>query len=185
MRPAAKLPSRLNAAADHAIAELIDRPYPRWRSFFGGVMLLIVEVALMAFLGLSIWRLGSAFVLGDYIGLPFIANGLALLTCLLAFGHAGLSACFPKPEVLFRRALESHTQKAWESVIGEMKASLNVFSTQVEALHIEGTRFSQALNDEINRCNIAPGSPSEADNLFGKAANAPVEMAVVAKRRVP
>jgi energy-coupling factor transporter ATP-binding protein EcfA2 len=148
----AAVPARLGAVVDQVATAILARPFGRVRALLGRIVLTGMEVLLSAFLGLVVWRLGTAFVVADYLGVGFVAHTLALFGCLVFLGYVVVSWCFPRPEQRFRRQLESRLSAAWDSLVDEIARMASDFLAEVTQLHRQGQQLLQALNAEIRAC---------------------------------
>ena len=143
------VPARLAAPVEQVAIVLLDRPFGRVRAVLGRVVIVVLELLLSAFLGLVVWRLGTTFVVGDYLGVGFVAHVLALFGCLVFLGYGAVSWCFPRPEQRFRRQLESRLGATWDGLVGELARLSADFLAEIKQLHRQGQQIVQALNAEI------------------------------------
>lgn len=169
------VPTRLAIAVDRAAAELLDRPFGRLRYALGVGVMAVMELLLTAFLLLVVWRLGMAFVWADYLGVVFVVNAMTLLGFILLFGYAALSCCFPRPELLWRRKLETCQHSAWDQVMDQMESTAADFLAEFDQLHQQGQEMMQALTTAISACSLSQDtSPVEGEaetrRLFAQAA---------------
>ena len=104
-------------------------------------VLTAVELSLAGFLGLTLYRLGEAFVTANYLGGPFFATTGGLLFGLLVGGHVAMACCFPNAEGMFRRRLEQSVRAAWLAAVAEAEATAAKYLDETERLHQEGVRF--------------------------------------------
>jgi hypothetical protein len=158
------IPTRLAAPVDRVAMMLLERPFGRVRAALGRVVMGVMELLLSAFLGLVVWRLGAAFVVGKYLGVGFVAHVLALFGCLVFLGYVAVSWCFPRPEQRFRRQLESQLGAAWDGIVDELARLTADFLAEIKQLHRQGQQIVQALNAEIHACGPAlPDLPAAHD----------------------
>jgi hypothetical protein len=150
------VPARLGAVVDQVATAVLARPFGRVRAVLGRMVLAGMELLLSAFLGLVVWRLGTAFVVADYLGVGFVAHTMALFGCLIFLGYVALSWCFPRPAHRFRRQLESQLSAAWDSLVDEIARRVADFLAEITQLHRQGQQIMQALNAEIRACGPEP-----------------------------
>jgi hypothetical protein len=149
---AGAIPARLAASVDQVAMVLLERPFGRMRAALGRVIMVVLDLLLSAFLGLVVWRLGTAFVAGDYLGVGFVAHVLALFGCLVFLGYGAVSWCFPRPEQRFRRQLEARFGAAWDGIVDELARLTAGLLAEIKQLHRQGQQIVPALNAEIRAC---------------------------------
>ena len=170
---AASLRPDLAEASDKAVVELVAKPSGSLRRLLGIAALTILECALASVLLMSVWRLGWSFFTANYLGSPFVANLVALLIGLLLIGHVTLSVCFPRPEHLLRRQLETRLRATWEDLINGLERTATDYLDATGTLHDEGKTFAQKISNEIIKSSSTSSELAEdataVDPLFARS----------------
>jgi hypothetical protein len=168
------VPSRLATAVDQTAAALLDRPFGRLRYACGVMVMALLELLLTVFLCVVVWRLGTAFVWADYLGVIFVINAMALLGCIILCGYVLLSWCFPRPEQLCRRKLESALNTAWDQAIDDMENTAMDFLVELKQLSRQGAQIMQTVTEAIDACHppadsLPAENASQTERLFARA----------------
>jgi hypothetical protein len=141
---------------------------PSFRRFAGIFALSVIEILLTLVLIITLWRVGSGFVLGDYATGTLIVNAAALIIVLLFLGQSAANLFFPPLQAQLRKAVLSRTEAlidwAWDR-------SAAAFAQQVEAamqLRQQGRELLLAI-DGILQSSLQRTEANEmVEHLFGQ-----------------
>jgi hypothetical protein len=140
---------------------------PSFRRFAGIFALSVIEMLLTLVLIITLWRVGSGFVLGDYVTGTLIVNVAALIIVLLFLGQSAANLFFPPLQAQLRKAVVRRTEtlidRAWDR-------STAAFAQQLKAavrLRQQGRELLSAI-DEILQSSLQRTEANEKiDHLFG------------------
>jgi hypothetical protein len=161
---------QLNVLPAETEADLTERAMrPSFRRFAGIFALSVVEILLTLVLIITLWRIGSGFVLGDYATGTLIANAAALIVVLLFLGQSAANLFFPSLQtqlrkVVFRRT-ENLIDRAWDH-------SAAAFARQLDAaahLRQQGRELLLAIDGILESSLQRSEENEEVRHLFGEA----------------
>jgi energy-coupling factor transporter ATP-binding protein EcfA2 len=149
---------------------------PSLRRWAGTALLFTVEALLFLVLLIALWRIGSGFVLGNYLPAALLVNALALIVALILIGQLVASFFFPALQERLRRAVaaraESLIDEAWRRAQGALTEQLDAAARLTRQGHelledIEGVIRSLVRRDEAGAGGVerlfGEGAPSAAD----------------------
>ena len=164
-RDLAALPARVEA---DVLAASLRAKFRRGLARF---WLGLVEAAVAAVLGLTLYRLASDFVVGRYEPFALLVSAGAIVGLLAAFGQAGVRLLLPSPAA---RIAAAARQRAAQRLAAAGEALGGVFAEQVEAalrLRDTGTTLLAAIDRETDALADEEAEDPTAARLF--AAEAP------------
>jgi energy-coupling factor transporter ATP-binding protein EcfA2 len=149
---------------------------PSLRRWAGTALLFTVEALLFLVLLIALWRIGSGFVLGNYLPAALLLNALALIVALILIGQLVASFFFPALRERLRRVVatraESLIDEAWRRAQGALAEQLDTAARLTRQGHelledIEGVIRSLVRRDEAEADGVerlfGEGAPSMAD----------------------
>ena len=168
----ATLSPRVGSSIRMALAEAVEQPYSRARRVTGIAVLVLIELALTGVLGLAAWRLINGFWSKDYVNGSFVTNLLMLITLVVFVGMMGLTASFPRPEVVVLSRLEGRLRQLWAAFVGELKSTAQEFASTTQRLLTDGESIKEAINAELRELAPRVGDGDDdfdaVDKLFGQ-----------------
>ncbi|HJU20274.1 MAG TPA: hypothetical protein VJ770_27795, partial [Stellaceae bacterium] len=103
---------------------------PSLRRWAGAALLFAIEALLSLVLLVALWRIGSGFVLGNYLSGALLLNALALIVALLLIGQLAANLFFPALREHLRRAVAQRAEGLIDASWREARAAL---AEQMEA----------------------------------------------------
>ena len=141
---------------------------PSFRRFAGIFALSVIEILLTLVLIITLWRVGSGFVLGDYATGTLIVNAAALIIVLLFLGQSAANLFFPPLQAQLRKAVlrrtETFIDRAWDR-------SAAAFAQQLEAavqLRQQGRELLSAIDGILRPRFSGPMRTKRSQHLFGR-----------------
>ena len=170
----ALLATRLALMPSTVEADLLSETgKPSIRRFTGVAALLGVEALLSAVLALSIWRVGTGFVLAEYTSGPMLLSSTALIAFFIFFGHILASVFFPSLRNRFRAELQQRTDAlvhiAWQNA----EYILHEHVEAVSRLDRDGHEFLQTIDRIIQSVAKPLNDQPKVDQLFSDETSPP------------
>ena len=141
---------------------------PSFRRFAGIFALSVIEILLTLVLVITLWRVGSGFVLGDYATGILIVNAAALIIVLLFLGQSATNLFFPPLQAQLRKAVlrrsETLIDRAWDR-------SAVAFAQQLEAamqLRQQGRELLLAIDGILKASLQRTDANEKVQHLFGQ-----------------
>jgi hypothetical protein len=183
------LQERLGSVVAEAEAQVIAESVRlSVRRFLGFAALYAVEAALVAVLILTLYRIGSGFMAGNYVTGDLLTNAAALMIALLLVGQVLGNLFFPPLQARLRRVV---LQRAGHLIDDAWQHAQAAFTAQLQAadqLAQEGRLLMSAIDGMVSTLAPLATGDSSVHRLFGEAGAAvePVEPALrtPARRRV-
>jgi energy-coupling factor transporter ATP-binding protein EcfA2 len=165
---ASQLQQRLGSVVAEAEAQVIAESVRlSVRRFFGYAALYAVELALVAVLGLTLYRIGMGFVAGDYVTGALLTNAVALMIALLFVGQVLGNLFFPPLQARLRRVV---LQRAAQLIDGAWQQAQAAFTAQLQAadtLAQEGRQLMAAIDGTVSALAPPTSDDSSVHRLFG------------------
>ena len=150
----ATLGQRISNATGVALAEATEKPYSRLRRISGIAVLAVTELTLIAVLAVAGWRLVEGYITRAYVDGAFATNFFLLLGLIILLGVLGLSAVFPRPEIIVAKHLDKRLQQVWNAFMDELRGHTHKFAQTTQQLHADGGRIKESINVELQA--VAP-----------------------------
>jgi energy-coupling factor transporter ATP-binding protein EcfA2 len=103
---------------------------PSLRRWAGTALLYLIEALLFLVLLAALWRIGSGFVLGNYLSGALLLNGLALIVALLLIGQFSANLFFP---ALQERLCRTVAQRAANRIDDAWRRTIAALTEQLDA----------------------------------------------------
>jgi hypothetical protein len=160
---------QLNALPAETEANVTERAMrPSFRRFAGIIALFAIEFLLTLVLIITLWRVGSGFISGDYAAGTLIVNAAALVIVLLFLGQLTANLFFPPLRAQLRKAVlrraESLINRAWNH-------SAEAFAGQLDAaahLRQQGRDLLLAIDGILELSLQRSEANDKAQHLFGQ-----------------
>lgn len=133
-------------------AAAATRPGNLARRVAGRAVMVVFEIALLAVLAIALWRLVEAFVAGSYLGLAFVATGVALFLTLLVLGALAVRAVSPPLERAVAQGLQQRLEQVWRELVDGERADLAALARETASAKEIGARLLESVDREQNRC---------------------------------
>jgi energy-coupling factor transporter ATP-binding protein EcfA2 len=162
----ATVPARAEAACVAASVQA------RLRRAAATLWLGLAEVATVAVLALTLWRLVSDFIHGTYAPFALLVSAAAIVGLLAAFGQLGVRLLFPN----LARRIAAAGRRMGEARLDQAATALTAATAaQIEAavqLRTEGTALLAAIDREIALLSRSIPEDTDAARLFAAARSA-------------
>jgi hypothetical protein len=162
----AQLPTRIDDALALASAEVASAKTNAFRRFIGWLLILVVDVAMTAAVGLALWRVAWAFVEAQYLGAGFAANFAVLLVCLYLIGRSVVSLFFSSSPRRFRRQLEQKVASRWAALVEPFGAAADEFLNSLQEVMEDGEALASRAQREIGTSRETARGDEAVQKMF-------------------
>jgi len=153
--------------------ELAGSQRPSFRRATGIGVLYAIEALITLVLFTAVWRLGSGFVLGDYVSSGLLLNTTALLVVLLLLGQLAGNLLFLPLQERFRRTV---AQRAQTIVEAHWRRAAVLLTEQLEAadrLEQQGRALLAEIDGIVGSLARAESGGADVVRLFGEQTTGP------------
>lgn len=140
---------------------------PSVRRCVGLVALTGVEVLLSGVLALVLWRVGTGFVLGEYMPVAMLLSAVTLISALLLAGHMVANLCFPALRQRFRAVLARRVDAAVEAAWRQAQDALRDHVEAVDRLAQQGHTALRTIDQLVQALARPAHDHREVQRLFG------------------
>jgi hypothetical protein len=156
---------------------------PSVRRFIGWVALAGIEVLLSGVLALVLWRVGTGFLVGEYMHAPMLLSAVTLIVALLLAGHMVANLCFPALRQRFRAALARRVDAVVDEVWQQAQEILRDHVDAIDRLARQGHVALRAIDRIVQTLAWPVQDSREVQRLFGDTVASP--MSTIAPVPVP
>jgi 50S ribosome-binding GTPase len=142
---------------------------PSLRRGVGWVSLAIVELLLSGELGLVLWRVGTGFILGEYVGAPMLLSTATLGAVLLLAGHLIANLFFPTLRNRFRAGLAQRADNAVDTAWQHAQGVLQDHVESIGRLAQQGHESLRTIDHIVQSLIRSTEDDSEVQRLFSDA----------------
>ena len=166
------LAAQLSLLPAHVEGDLLaDVTKSSVRRFLGLACLGIVEILLGVVLLLTFWRLGTGFLLGEYLSGPAqMFNAASLIITLVFAGHIIANLFFPSLRNRFARELARRTELTVVATWQRAQSILKDHVAAVDRVARQGEELLQGIDHHIQSLTSLSGDERELQRLFGDEA---------------